>query len=119
MSDREHPFAQLPRLTVRIRGSSAIGHLQPVATDRIRVGYRMRTLLRLLVSLAAGTVAAWYLLVGLCNMPSLTFSVACGHNGPMWLPLFVPLAVWACWAALGTLAVFDRKRRGGVAKSDA
>ena len=71
----------------------------------------MKTLLRLAASLAFGAVAGWYLLVGLCNLPKLVYSVACGHNGAMWLPLFVPLAAWVCWMALGTLRVFRGVRQ--------
>lgn len=73
----------------------------------------MRTLFRLLVSLAAGTVAGWYLLMGLCSFPGLTYSAACGRNAAMWLPLFVPLAVWACWITLGRFSGPLGTRRGG------
>lgn len=78
----------------------------------------MRTILRLLVSLAIGTVAGWYSLVGLCSVPALTYSVACGHNAAMWLPLVVPLAVWACWMALGNFSGFLVRRRNGRPNRD-
>lgn len=78
----------------------------------------MSTLFRLSVSLVAGTLAGWYLLVGLCSFPALTYTVACGHNAAMWLPLFVPLAVWACWVALGNVFGFLLRRRDGSRNGD-
>ena len=48
-------------------------------------------------------------------LPSaLTDSVTCGHNAVMWLPLFVPLAVWACWTTFGQ-SLRDLRRRGDIA----
>ena len=67
--------------------------------------------MRLLASILAAVPLGWYLLVGLCNIPGLAFSAACGHNGPMWLPILVPVCIWMIWRALGVLLAINKRHR--------
>jgi hypothetical protein len=46
-----------------------------------------------IVSLAVGTPLGFVLLAAFCIIPGLAFSVACGHNAPIWIPLFLPAAI--------------------------
>jgi hypothetical protein len=53
-----------------------------------------------IVALVVGTVLGVVLLAGVCSLPTLAGSSACGHNTPIWLPIVVPLCIGACWFAL-------------------
>jgi hypothetical protein len=45
----------------------------------------------------------------MCSVPSLTFSVACGHNAGVWLFVSIPLGAFVCWITLSALARHYRK----------
>ena len=64
----------------------------------------MSTAFRAIISLVAGTVVGVLAVLGLCSIPALTFSTACGHNVGMWLFATVPLGILACWLTLTALA---------------
>lgn len=55
------------------------------------------SLLSVAASLLLGSVLAWALLLGICSIPGLSYSVACGHNAYIWLPVVVPLGVFLAW----------------------
>jgi hypothetical protein len=61
----------------------------------------MGTVVRALLSLIAGSVCGWWLLVGFCSLPALSVSNACGHNAYIWLPLAIPMGVYAVWFLVG------------------
>jgi hypothetical protein len=56
-----------------------------------------------IVSLAVGTPLGFVLLAAFCSIPGLAFSVACGHNAPIWIPLFLPAAIGGCWLFISRL----------------
>jgi len=58
------------------------------------------TFFKILLALACGLVLGWFMLAALCSIPGLTYSVACGHNAPIWLPLFLPIGVAISWYML-------------------
>ena len=81
----------------------------------------MRAFGLVVTAVVSGSVLGWWLLAGLCSIPWLKFSNACGHNAVYWLPLFIPVAIAVCWfvlaGAVSTLrrrAVKERVGRGGA-----
>jgi hypothetical protein len=72
----------------------------------------MSTAFRVIVSLILGAVVGVLIVLGLCSIPALTFSAACGHNAGMWFFATVPLAILACWLTLPALARHNRDREG-------
>ena len=58
------------------------------------------------VSLIVGTAFGFVLLAGFCSIPGLAFSVACGHNAGVWLPIFLPVGIAACWLLLARIFGF-------------
>lgn len=63
----------------------------------------MNTVVKTILALIGGSVLGWWLLGGFCGIPGLKFSVACGHNAYIWLPIFIPLGIYVCWFALGLI----------------
>lgn len=61
----------------------------------------MSPVFKALIALIGGSVCGWWVLIGFCSIPGLKFSVACGHNAYIWLPLFIPLGIALCWFLLG------------------
>ena len=61
----------------------------------------MVAIVKVLLSLLLGVPLGWLLVVGLCSLPGLAFSVACGHNAYIWVPVFLPIGVAAVWLVLG------------------
>jgi hypothetical protein len=57
----------------------------------------MPPLLSALIALVAGSVLGWLMLAGFCSVPGLTFSVVCGHNAYILLPIFIPLGIAISW----------------------
>ena len=64
----------------------------------------MNTFAKTLISFVAGSFLGWMLLVGFCSIPGLKFSVACGHNAYIWVPIFIPLGIFVCWYSLGLIS---------------
>ena len=64
----------------------------------------MNPVIKGLIALIVGVVLGWWLLVGFCSIPGLKFSIACGHNAYIWLPLFIPISICVCWFTLGILS---------------
>lgn len=78
----------------------------------------MNPVARLLIAVIGGSVLGWWLLVGFCSISGLKFSVACGHNAYIWLPLFIPLGIYVCWFLLGLISggasnTITTKKAGG------
>ena len=71
----------------------------------------MSTVFRVLLSLLVGVALGWLLLAGFCSIPGVAFSVACGHNAYIWLPVFVPAGVVLCWFLLRALSSRVRPQR--------
>lgn len=69
----------------------------------------MNPIAKALIALIIGSVIGWWLLVGFCSIPGLKFSIACGHNAYIWVPLFIPLSIYACWFMLGIVSRELRK----------
>ena len=74
-----------------------------------------------IAAVVSGSVLGWWLLAGLCSIPGLKFSNACGHNAIYWLPLFIPVSIVICWLvlsraadALHRRAVKERTTGGGA-----
>ena len=63
----------------------------------------MLTTIRLLLSAVAGAVLGWFFVGLVCGITGLRWSVACGHNAYIWLPLFIPLGIFVCWYLLGQI----------------
>lgn len=58
---------------------------------------------QVILAILLGLPLAWLILAGICSLPGLAFSVACGHNAGIWLPLVVPISVFVCWYVLNRL----------------
>jgi hypothetical protein len=67
-----------------------------------------------LLSLTAGSLCGWWLLVGFCNLPVPSVSNVCGHNAYIWLPLAIPLGIYAVWLLIG--CVFQACRASHATK---
>src|SRR5262245_17576546 len=65
---------------------------------------QVSTTFRAIVSLVLGLVVGVLLVSGLCSIPGLTFSSACGHNSGIWLILAVPLGIAVCWVTLSAIS---------------
>jgi hypothetical protein len=57
-----------------------------------------------IAAVVSGSVLGWWLLAGLCSIPLLKFSNACGHNAIYWLPLFIPVGIAISWFVLARAA---------------
>jgi len=66
-------------------------------------------IVKVLLSLLLGVPLGWLLVVGLCSLPGLAFSIACGHNAYIWVPVFLPVGIAAVWLLLGLV---HRRVRG-------
>ena len=66
---------------------------------------------RAIVSLVLGSLVGALVVLGLCSIPTLTFSTACGHNAGMWFFATIPLGILACWVTLSAVA---RRNRGST-----
>ena len=63
----------------------------------------MFTFLKILLALACGLALGWFMLVGLCSIPGITYSVACGHNAFIWLPMLIPIGMAISWYMLSQI----------------
>jgi hypothetical protein len=50
--------------------------------------------------LVVGPSLGWLLLAGFCSLPSVRFSIACGHNAYLLLPVAVLLGTLVVWFAI-------------------
>jgi len=70
----------------------------------------MVSAIKAIIALIAGSALGWWLLAGFCGIPGLKFSIACGHNAYIWIPIFVPLSVYASWLTLDFISRKIQKR---------
>ena len=63
----------------------------------ITLGTNMKKAISIVLAIALGVPAGWFVLSFFCGLPGLRFSVVCGHNAYIWLVIFIPASVALIW----------------------
>ena len=61
------------------------------------LGINMKNAISIVLAIALGVPAGWFVLSFFCELPGLRFSVVCGHNAYIWLVIFIPASVALIW----------------------
>jgi hypothetical protein len=67
---------------------------------------------RALLSIAGGAFGGWWLIVGICSIPGIKFSLLCGHNAFIGLLPAMLIVGALCWAILAPLVWIVSRSNG-------
>ena len=70
----------------------------------------MRVVVALIVAMILAPIVAWFVMAGICSIPGLRYSNACGHNAYVWMIIVGPISYIALGIGVYRLIREDRGR---------